>query len=283
MHELLLHGAVPTDRHTQVLSILAGIAAMQPQAFHERHLIYKPTRPVNRASMHVGGSQAVQSKQVNPMQAVQGAIQGDLFYLNLVEDLAAKGNCKGGMERKDDEENMMESKMMNGIDRGDEQQDPPSIPFPNSSSTSTTTTTKWTLQFRDIPEAGIRRPVTTRLMADVPITGGNATAFMSALEYTQTSSHHLLGHRLTHNSTSILLFQPVIPPSPSEEASETTTTIQPLDPQNYILQLSLRVADGTKPALMERGVKELMGIKELLKGVVEVDAVERGILDTRVR
>ncbi len=34
---------------------------------------------------------------------------------------------------------------------------------------------------------------------------------------------------------------------------------------------------------MERGVKELMGIKELLKGVVEVDAVERGILDTRVR
>ncbi|KAL8915784.1 MAG: hypothetical protein Q9172_006672 [Xanthocarpia lactea] len=280
MHELLLHGAVPTDRHTQVLSILAGIAAMQPQPFHERHLIYKPTRPVIRASMHVGGSQAVQSKQVNPMQAVQGAIQGDLFYLHLVEDLAAKGSCKGDMERKDDEGKMMESTMMDGIDRGDEQ-DPPSTPFPNSSSTSTTTTTKWTLQFRDIPEAGIRRPVTTRLMADVPITGGNTAAFMSALEYT----HHLLGHRLTHNSTSILLFQPVIPPSPSEEASDetTTTTIQPLDPQTYILQLSLRVADGTKPALMERGVKELMGIKELLKGVVEVDAVERGILDTRVR
>ncbi|KAL8861195.1 MAG: hypothetical protein Q9178_002411 [Gyalolechia marmorata] len=284
MHELLLHGAVPTDRHTQVLSILAGIAAMQPQPFHERHLIYKPIRPVIRASMHVGGSQAVQSKQVNPMQAVQGAIQGDLFFLHLVEDLAAKGNYKGEMERKDDAEKMMESKMMDGIDRGVEQ-DPPSTPFPNSSSNSTTTTTKWTLQFRDIPEAGIRRPVTTRLIADVPITGGNAVAFMSALEYTQTSSHHLLGHRLTHNSTSILLFQPVIPPSPSDEASETTTTttIQPLDPQNYILQLSLRVADGTKPALMERGVKELMGLKELLKGVVEVDAVERGILDTRVR
>ena len=236
MHELLLHGAVPTQRHTQVLSILAGIAAMQPQPFHERHLIYKPTRPVIRASMHVGGSQAVQTKQVNPMQAVQGAIQGDLFYLHLVEDLAGKGNCKGDMERKDDEEKMMESRMMDGIDRGDEvctfsslsmsspmiqslqlsilqsllyhvelpkhplhvrhnvlsyltyhhlqQQEPPSTPFPNSSSTSTTPTTKWTLQFRDIPEAGIRRPVTTRLMADVPITGGNAASFMSALEYT---------------------------------------------------------------------------------------------------
>ncbi|CAO1600993.1 MAG: hypothetical protein LQ349_002631 [Xanthoria aureola] len=258
MHEILLHGAVPTNRHGQVLSILAGIAAMQPQPFHERRLIYKPTRPVTRPSMQVGGSQAVQSKQMNPMQTVQGAIQGDLFYLHLVEDLVVDGRGKGDMERNRDEEKTRESEMMDSGDGGDDHQPPLSTSHPNAKPPN------WTLQFRDIPEAGNRRPVTVRLIADVPITAGNAEAFMSALEYTQTSTHHLHGHRLTHNSTSILLFQP-----PS----------QPL----YILQLAVRVADGTKPALMDRGVKELMALKEQLKGVVDVDVVDRAVLDTRVR
>jgi mediator of RNA polymerase II transcription subunit 18 len=44
MHELLLYGQVPLERHDQVLKILAGIAAMQPQALFERHLIYRPMR-----------------------------------------------------------------------------------------------------------------------------------------------------------------------------------------------------------------------------------------------
>lgn len=48
--------------------------------------------------------------------------------------------------------------------------------------------TKWTLQFRDIPEAGNRRPVTLRLMADTPITAGDPMAFMKAMEYTYVPS-----------------------------------------------------------------------------------------------
>ncbi|KAL8810315.1 MAG: hypothetical protein Q9223_007781, partial [Gallowayella weberi] len=101
MHELLLHGSIPTSRQRQVLSILAGIAAMQPQPFHERHLIYKPTRPVSRAATQVGGTQAVQSKQNNSMQAMQGAMQGDLFYLHLVEDLT--GKMDGDVDEKKEE------------------------------------------------------------------------------------------------------------------------------------------------------------------------------------
>ncbi|KAL8787581.1 MAG: hypothetical protein Q9213_002143 [Squamulea squamosa] len=269
MHELLLHGSIPTTRHTQVLSILAGIAAMQPQPFHERHLIYRPTRPIVRASMQVGGSQAVQSRQSNPMQAVQGAMQGDLFYLHLVEDLVGKSDGGRDMEIDREEIRMDEAAMMDG----EGEQNPTSTALPSSStSKNTTKSAKWTLQFRDIPEAGNRRPVTSRLMADVPITSGDAAGFMVALEYT-----------LTHNSTSILIFQPIKPPSPSEGGSSATTTTEPLDPQTYILQLSVRVADGSKPVLMERGVKELMGMKELLKGVVDVDVVERATLDTRVR
>lgn len=44
MHELLLYGQVPVERHDQVLKILAGVAAMQPQTLLERHLIYRPMR-----------------------------------------------------------------------------------------------------------------------------------------------------------------------------------------------------------------------------------------------
>ncbi|KAI4158563.1 MAG: hypothetical protein LQ346_009116, partial [Caloplaca aetnensis] len=84
MHELLLYALVPTARHAQVLSILAGIAAMEPQQFHEQHMIYKPTRPATRAVKPVGGSQTLQSS--NPTQAPQG----DLYYLHFVEDLVEK-------------------------------------------------------------------------------------------------------------------------------------------------------------------------------------------------
>lgn len=45
----------------------------------------------------------------------------------------------------------------------------------------------------------------------------------------------------------------------------------------------MRVADGTKPDLVARGVEALMALKETLRGVVELEAVERGLLDTRVR
>ncbi len=100
MHELLLHAPVPTVRHAQVLSILAGIAAMEPQPFHEKHMIYKPTRPATRAVKPVGGSQTLQSS--NPTQASQG----DLYYLHLVEDLVEKrpgeANDGTGEEEKPD-------------------------------------------------------------------------------------------------------------------------------------------------------------------------------------
>ena len=44
MHELSLYGQVTFARYEQVLNILAGVAAMQPQRVFERNIIYKPTR-----------------------------------------------------------------------------------------------------------------------------------------------------------------------------------------------------------------------------------------------
>ncbi|KAL8822720.1 MAG: hypothetical protein Q9170_008389, partial [Blastenia crenularia] len=333
MHELLLHASVPTSRHTQLLSILSGIAAMQPLPFHEQHMIYKPIRPATKPVTQVGGSQAVQS---NPMQAVQGAMQGDLFYLHLVEDLVGKeGGREMEVKEKTDGDVEMDvgdvGREMGGVievrvsfpqnyyinlpsiyisltyctspplNASSQPRNlaPPSIfhlhdlhfllllPHHLTSSQNPPQTSKppnpskkpLILQFRDIPEPGSRRPVTSRLAADIPLTTDDAPAFMSALDYIHTSTHHLHGHSLTHASTRILLFQPTFPPSSS--SSPAKKTIVPLDPSNHILQLSLLVSDGTKPELMARGVKELMALKERLRGCVELEAVERGGLDMR--
>ena len=42
---------------------------------------------------------------------------------------------------------------------------------------------RWILQFRDLPEVVRQRAVTTRLMADIPITSGDPMEFMKALDY----------------------------------------------------------------------------------------------------
>ena len=44
----------------------------------------------------------------------------------------------------------------------------------------------WTLQYRDLPEVVQpgRRQITSRLIADIPITSGDPMQFMKALDYT---------------------------------------------------------------------------------------------------
>ena len=42
---------------------------------------------------------------------------------------------------------------------------------------------KWVLQFRDLPDVGRQRAVTSRFIADIPITSGDPTEFMKALDY----------------------------------------------------------------------------------------------------
>ena len=50
-----------------------------------------------------------------------------------------------------------------------------------------------------------------------------------------------------------------------------------------MLQASVRVQDGSKPDIMGRGIKELLALKEALKGCVELEVGDRLALDTRVR
>jgi len=90
MHELLLHAAIPSSRHEQVLSILAGVAAMQPIPILEKHLIFKPSRPPPS-----GGKAGPQQGQAGQMKALQGQMHGDLFYLKLVQEVK---NDRGAAE-----------------------------------------------------------------------------------------------------------------------------------------------------------------------------------------
>lgn len=120
-------------------------------------------------------------------------------------------------------------------------------------------------------------------------------AFMAALDYSHISSHILTGHRFTRNSTSILLYRPLIP-SPSPTSDDIGSSIyngtdaislsksRLLDPSgSYIVQAAVRVQDGSKVETMQKGVNELLGLKETLRGVVDMEMGDRLALDTRVR
>ena len=177
MHELLLFGQVPSVRHDQLLKILAGIAGMQPQRVVERHLIFKPSRsPIQRGGQ-VGGSQGVQGAQI---QALQGQMHGDLFFLQLVADIAGSSETvdpvadpKDVMMSDDDKDGTTGGKMLsNGTSQSDKTR--AALQTPQQT---------WSLQFRDLPEVAGRRPVTSRLMADIAITSGSNLLFMEALGY----------------------------------------------------------------------------------------------------
>lgn len=190
MHELLLFGQVPASRYDQVLNILAGIAAMQPQPILEKHLVFKPNRkPGSGTQKQVGGAQDIQKPRGQDVQAQE------LFYLQLVADIDEA--------RKKDGNEGTEDLLMNG-DGGIELekaevtgQVPLSVgygiaPLHESGQTNgvlepskeSPSSGKWTLQFRDLPEVARQRPVTSRLIVDTPITSGDPMKFMTALDYT---------------------------------------------------------------------------------------------------
>jgi mediator of RNA polymerase II transcription subunit 18 len=338
MHELLLYGQVPAIRHTQLLHILAGIAATQPQPILETHLVFKPNRtPGSGTQKQVGGAQDIQKTT----RATTDSQAQELYYMQLVADVY-EDEGKTTVADDADEVGDMILNGDGGIELGvieasgqvplstgygiastmqaneHSHADPPSS-FPASQ--------QWTLQFRDLPETSRHRAVTSRLITDTPITSGDPLRFMAALDYTydihplppfprspphlphtspptniphppsHTKTYLLSGHRYTHNSTSLLLYRILLPPSsfPSttlpHPTTTTTTSLQPkprsptlLDPSGtYILQASLRVHNTSKIETMTKAVNELLALKEMLKGCVELEVGERLALDTRVR
>lgn len=85
MQELLLFGQVPLARHDYVLSVLAGIAAMQPKPILEKHLLFKPSRPL--ASVRASSAIAAVRQQGVSTSSLLQVPPGDLFYLKVVIDI----------------------------------------------------------------------------------------------------------------------------------------------------------------------------------------------------
>ena len=104
--------------------------------------------------------------------------------------------------------------------------------------------------------------------------------------FRHVSTYTISGHRFTHHSASLILYRASLPATAatSDSASGGQPQARLLDPSGmYILQVSVRVQDGSKVETMTKGVNELLGLKETLKGVVELETGDRLALDTRVR
>jgi len=151
MHELLLYGQVPAVRHEQLLSILAGLAAMQPQRVIERRALYKPIKNPSSNLIQRGGTQGVQNTQKSiPIQR-----QNDLHYLHLVRSV-------------DEKEFGQAVDVTISYDATGQGQKEPRRP--------------WTFELQDTPEPG-KRPVGFRFAHVTEIIGGDPHKFMMDFGY----------------------------------------------------------------------------------------------------
>jgi len=144
MHELLLYGQVPTARHEQLLHILAGITAMQPQRVVERHALYKPTRTSAPTLVQRGGTQGVQNAQKKEQRVT------DLHYTHLVKTV----------EENDFGEKEETASSTNAVHEDD----------------------SWTIQFQDTPEPG-KRPASLRYASVTDVTQGDVQKYMVNFGY----------------------------------------------------------------------------------------------------
>jgi mediator of RNA polymerase II transcription subunit 18 len=151
MHELSLYGQVTFARYEQVLSILAGVAAMQPQRVFERNIIYKPTREPEEPGSNLGrrgGTQTVAQKQAKQAAPVV------LYHTRLVQklsedDFAAEDGLPAGSG----------DALSADVQDGEEP--------------------AWSFVFRDVPDTG-DRGVSIRFTNTTDLLSGDPHAFMIA-------------------------------------------------------------------------------------------------------
>lgn len=154
MHELLLFASVPPYQHHDLLQQLAGLTAMQPLHRLERRLIFKAYRKPGLINTRVGASQDVQAMD---LQRLNKMLNGGMFHTQVVGPISAG--------------DFGQDTLMSGTD---EKNPPSSYNYENQ---------PWRLEFRDIPEAGTRSALTTRLMANAALPKGNILPLMDAWGY----------------------------------------------------------------------------------------------------
>ena len=99
----------------------------------------------------------------------------------------------------------------------------------------------------------------------------------------------LEGHRFILNNAILLLHRILQYPDIHTDPSPRSTlppflSLVPVDASGaYLLEVKLRLSDGSNPALVNIGNQEMEHLKTMLRGVVDLIVPDRLALDTRVR
>jgi mediator of RNA polymerase II transcription subunit 18, fungi type len=167
MHELLLFASVPVHLHHGLLDELAGLTLMPPRHCIERRLIFKAYRKPGLVTARVGASQDLQ--QSGDLQRVNKLLNGGMFYTQVVGPVSEShfGAAKASARHPDTAMAGMDQTKPSArkVHRYDYDRQP------------------WRLEFRDIPEAGTRSAVTTRVMASAALPRGDVVPSMNAWGY----------------------------------------------------------------------------------------------------
>ncbi|PWW75254.1 hypothetical protein C7212DRAFT_352425 [Tuber magnatum] len=137
---------------------------------------------------------------------------------------------------------------------------------------------KWRMRLEDFPEYG-GKPVTSRNVFGAGFGEGDALGLVDSLGF-------MFAPTTTTSSLSwVLLFPPShAVPNAQYGNPYPTSGLQPLDPaRSWVLKAAIRVKSHQDLESVSTGHNELKGFKELMRGICDLEVVERLALDTRVR
>ncbi|KAJ5947071.1 Mediator of RNA polymerase II transcription subunit 18 [Penicillium verhagenii] len=269
MHELLLFASVPVHQHHELLQQLTGLTAMQPRHALERRLIFKAYRKPGLATVRTGGSQDLQS---GDLQRVNKMLNGGMFYTQVIGPVS--DSAFGAAPAPDPDTQMA------GMDVS-KPTDPVSYDFDQQ---------PWKLEFRDIPEAGTRSAVTARVMASASLPRGDIVPAMNAWGYSFVTEYVVEGDIFIHKDITIFLHRVLHYPATDHESRVPRQQLPefkemaPLEQTgSYVLQASINVQDGSNQETMKTASQHLFGLREQLKSAVKLEQADRLSLDTRAK
>ncbi|KAI9039104.1 mediator of RNA polymerase II transcription subunit 18 [Aspergillus affinis] len=270
MHELLLFASVPAHQHHELLQQLAGLTAMQPRHRLERRLVFKAFRKPGLVNTHVGATQDVQGPD---MQRLNKMLNGGMFYTQVIGPVseADLGANPPSISLGDTDASMAGTDEDGGHRYSYDQQ-------------------AWRLEFRDIPEAGTRSAVTSRLMASAGLPKGDIVTPMNAWGYSYVTEYMVEGDIFIMNDIVIFLHRVLQYPNEGQEPHEPRRQLPPFQQLtsldrtgSYVLQASITVQDGGNQEMMKTASQHLFGFREQLKSAVRLEQADRLSLDTRAK
>ncbi|TGZ84244.1 hypothetical protein EX30DRAFT_338788 [Ascodesmis nigricans] len=145
---------------------------------------------------------------------------------------------------------------------------------------------RWAIRLEDLPEV-TRRPCVSRSILSANTGSGDVMGFVRAMGYTIHASYFTENRRLVHNNVVLTLSQILVPKTPEAGLGNPyrkDEELRPLDPKNgWIVQASVKVANNSDLDGLGQAVNELTQVKDMVKGVVDLEVIERLALDTRVK